>query len=54
MNRKSPAMTYNDRRGTVNNRDCTGNNRDGTVAPSGPKQPRQSYGILVNADRGPV
>ncbi|KAH3782900.1 hypothetical protein DPMN_160824 [Dreissena polymorpha] len=44
MNRESPGMADNDRRGTVNNRDCTENNRDGTVAPPGPKQTPAYYG----------
>ncbi|KAH3884007.1 hypothetical protein DPMN_007977 [Dreissena polymorpha] len=41
MNRESPGRTDNDRRGTVNNRNCTG------TAPylhRGPNRPRQSYG----------
>ncbi|KAH3696751.1 hypothetical protein DPMN_084227 [Dreissena polymorpha] len=38
INRESPGITGNDRRGTGNNRDGTGNNRDGTVAPPEPIQ----------------
>ncbi|KAH3713670.1 hypothetical protein DPMN_073467 [Dreissena polymorpha] len=44
LNRETPEMTDNDRRGTGNNRDGTENNLDGTVAPPEPVQTPPDYG----------